>query len=53
MNYESYKHYIDEYPGYVRKVATSIDELYDYLKLFFGYQRLCLDCFPDAHYQFS
>ena len=53
MNYESYKHYIDEYPGYVRKVATSIDELYDYLKLFFGYQRLCLDCFPNAHYQFS
>ena len=53
MNYEYNKHYIDEYPGYVRKVTNSIDELYNYLKNFYGKEKLCLDCFPNAHYQFS
>ena len=53
MNYEYNKHYIDEYPGYVRKITNSIDELYNYLKNFYGKKKLCLDCFPNAHYQFS
>jgi len=52
MNYEYNKHYIDEYPGYVKKITTDIDELYDYLKKFYGNKKLCLDCFPNALYQF-
>ena len=36
MNYEYNKHYIDEYPGYVKKVITDISELYNYLKNFMG-----------------
>ena len=36
MNYGYHKHYIDEYPGYVNKVTTSISELYQYLKTFYG-----------------
>ena len=52
MNYNYNKYYIDEYPGYVRKVTTSISELYDYLKKFYGHKKLCQKCFPDAHYQF-
>lgn len=35
MDYEHNKHYIDEYPGYVKRVTTSIEELYDYLKQFY------------------
>ena len=53
MNYEYHKHFIDDYPGYVRKVTTSINELYDYLKKFYGHESLCPKCFPDAHYQFN
>ena len=53
MNYKYNKHYINDYPGYVKKVTTSIEELYDYLKKFYGNLSLCLDCFPEAHYQFS
>ena len=34
MNYEYNKHYIKEYPGYVKKVLTSINEVYQYLKTF-------------------
>jgi len=34
MDYEHNKHYINEYPGYVNKVVTSINELYQYLKIF-------------------
>ena len=52
MNYEYNKHYINEYPGYVKKVFTSVSELYNYLKKFFGYA-LCQECFPEAHYQFK
>ena len=47
MNYEYNKHYINEYPGYVKKVFTSVSELYNYLKKFFE------ECFPEAHYQFK
>ena len=36
MNYEYNKHYINDYPGYVNKVTTSIEELYEYLKKFYG-----------------
>ena len=36
MNYEYNKHYIDEYPGYVKKDITDISELYNYLKNFMG-----------------
>ena len=51
-NYEYNKHYIDEYPGYVKKVITSIGELYNYLKKFYGKKKLCKECFPDEPYQF-
>ena len=33
-NYEYNKHYIDDYPGYVNKVLTSISSVYDYIKSF-------------------
>ena len=33
-NYQYNKHYIDDYPGYVKKVLTNIDEVYNYLKTF-------------------
>ncbi len=45
MNYKYNKHYIDEYPGYVRKVTTSIYELYNYLKKFYGHEKLCKNVF--------
>ena len=51
MNYEYNKHYLDEYPGYVYKVITSIKELYQYLKTFYG-KNVCTDCFPHP-YQFK
>ena len=51
MNYSYNKHYIDEYPGYVYKVTTSISELYQYLKKFYGFSR-CEKCFPHP-YQFT
>ena len=53
MNYENNKHYINENPGYVKKVTTSVSELYDYLKQFFGHEQLCQECFPEAPYQFE
>lgn len=34
MNYEYNKHYLNEYPGYVNKVLTSISSVYDYIKSF-------------------
>ena len=34
--YESNTHYINKYPGYIKKIVTSIGELYDYLKEFFN-----------------
>ena len=34
LNYSYNKHYIKEYPGYVKKVLTSIDSVYDYIKTF-------------------
>ena len=52
MNYSYNKHYIEEYPGYVKKVTTSIDELYDYLKKFYGNKKLCEECFPNVPFQF-
>ena len=52
LDYEQNKHYFDEYPGYIKKIATSISELYDYLKKFYG-QKVCYECNPDAPYQFS
>lgn len=51
MNYEYNKHYLDEYPGYVNRVITSINELYQYLKTFYG-NGLCKECFPHP-YQFK
>ena len=33
-NYEYNKHYIKEYPGYVKKVFTSIETVYEYIKTF-------------------
>ena len=51
MNYGYNKHYIDEYPGYVNKVTTSISELYQYLKTFYG-KNWCEDCNPHP-YQFK
>ena len=52
MNYEYNKHYIDEYPIYVKKVVTSIGELYNYLKEFSG-KIVCQKCNPEAPYQFK
>ena len=34
FNYSYNEHYIKEYPGYVKKVLTSIDSVYDYIKTF-------------------
>ena len=34
FNYSYNEHYIHEYPGYVRKVLTSISSVYDYIKTF-------------------
>ena len=31
-NYKHNEHYLKEYPGYVKKVTTSIDDLYKYIK---------------------
>ena len=53
MNYDYNKHYIDENPGYIKKVAINIDELYHYLKKFYGHEQLCQKCFLDGHYQFK
>ena len=33
-NYQYNKHYIDDYPGYVKKVFTSIRDVYNYIKTF-------------------
>ena len=33
-NYKYNQHYIQEYPGYVKKVFTVIEPLYEYLKQF-------------------
>ena len=33
-NYNYNKHYLKEYPGYVKKVFTLIDEVYNYIKTF-------------------
>ena len=51
MNYEYNKHYIVDYPGYVNMVVTSIDELYQYLKKFYGLG-LCHEC-KQCPYQFQ
>ena len=51
MNYEYNKHYINEYPGYVNKVTTSISELYQYLNIF-QEDKSCPICHP-CPYQFS
>ena len=34
QNYQYNKHYIDEYPGYVKKVLTKIEHIYEYIKSF-------------------
>ena len=52
MNYEYNKHYIDEYPGYVKKVTTSISDLYNYLKEFHG-KIICHKCNKYDPYQFQ
>ena len=52
-NYEYNKHYIDEYPGYVKKVITDISELYNYLKTFHGNNKVCRECHPNIPYQFD
>ena len=51
MNYEYNKHYITDYPGYINKVTTSISELYEYLKTFYGLG-LCHEC-NQCPYQFE
>ena len=33
-NYKYNEHYLNEYPGYVKKIFTSIESLYEYLKKF-------------------
>ena len=32
FNESKHKHFLDEYPGYVKKIFTNIDSVYDYLK---------------------
>jgi len=34
-NYEYNKHYLEEYPGYVKKVFTNKESLYNYIKQFY------------------
>ena len=34
QNYQYNKHYIDEYPGYVKKVLTKKDQIYEYIRSF-------------------
>ena len=37
-NYEYNKHYLNEYPGYAKKVLTSIKDVYKYFKAFGSYK---------------
>ena len=34
MNRSYHEHYIKDYPGFVKKVLTSIDSVYEYIKSF-------------------
>ena len=36
FNYEKNKHYIKEYKGYVKKVLTDINSVYEYIKTFYN-----------------
>jgi hypothetical protein len=52
-NYEYNKHYIDEYPEYVKKVFTDIKDVYDYIKSF-GEDKESIDNFIISdHFIFS
>ena len=54
LNYSYNEHYINEYPGYVKKVLTSIDSVYDYIKTFGDEYKNCIDHFhTEEKYHFS
>ena len=43
FNYSYNEHYIKEYPGYVKKVFTSISSVYDYIKTFGNQYKSIID----------
>ena len=52
-NYSYNEHYISEYPGYVKKVLTSINSIYEYIKTFEN-DKISTDIFLyDEIYKFS
>ena len=54
LNYSYNEHYINEYPGYDKKVLTSIDSVYDYIKTFGDEYKGRIDYFHTKEkYQFS
>ena len=54
LNYSYNEHYINEYPGYVKKVLTSIDSVYDYIKTFGDVYKYHIDYFhTEEKYRFS
>ena len=54
LNYSYNEHYINEYPGYVKKVLTSINSVYDYIKTFGDKYKNTIDTFNTIEkYNFS
>ena len=54
MNYSYNEHYINDYPGYVKKVLTSIDSVYDYIKTFGEKYKQEIDLYhTNEKYEFS
>lgn len=53
-NYSYNQHYLNEYPGYVKKVFTSISSVYDYIKEFGNKYKQDISChIYNEIYQFS
>ena len=46
-NYEYNKHYINDYPNYVKKVFTSIKSIYEYLKTIYNNESNEKNCFKE------
>ena len=51
-NYKYNEHYLKEYPGYVKKVLTSIKDVYKYIKTF-GSNKSELGKIKTDHFVFS
>ena len=53
-NYSYHEHYINDYPGYVNKVLTSISSVYDYIKTFGNKYKESIDlAHTNEKYEFS